>query len=107
MEIVEIQEAIEVLAEEAYEQGWDDGYTSGLEELDEKYQEGHDDGWSSGVLAERDRIRSVLKMMMDFAMQNNKMAEAKGWKMAIDIIEPVIVDQSEEAYQRQMEAEGF
>lgn len=107
MNIEQITEEIESLLEEEYQSGWEAGNESGLEELDTKYQEGHDEGFAEGAVAERERIKSVLKMMLDFAMQNNKMTEAKGWKMALDIIEPIEIDYSEEAYKRSLEADGF
>lgn len=107
MDIIEITEAIEALLDEQYEAGFEDGHTAGLEELDQQFQAGHDEGFVEGATAERERIKSVLKMMLEFAMQNNKMAEAKGWKMALDIVEPIEVDYSEEAYKRSLEQDGF
>jgi flagellar biosynthesis/type III secretory pathway protein FliH len=106
MEIEDIVESIEALLEEKHTEGWEagfsDGYADAMAELEEERQE-----FSDGAAKEQLRVQSVLQMMFDFAMQNNKMAEAKAWKNAMDIVKPINVDYSEEAYKRSMEDDGF
>jgi hypothetical protein len=106
MEIEDIVESIEILLEErqteVWESGFADGYAEAIDELEEERTT-----FADGAAREQARIQSVLQMMFDFAMQNNKMAEAKAWKNAMDIVKPLNVDYSEEAYQKSLEDDGF
>jgi flagellar biosynthesis/type III secretory pathway protein FliH len=106
MEIEDIVESIEALIEEktteVWETGFADGYAEAMAELEEERE-----SFSDGATKEQARVQSVLQMMFNFAMENNKMAEAKAWKNAMEIIKPINIDYSDDAYRKSMEDDGF
>lgn len=90
-----------ILAE--YDKGWSDGWDS--------HEQNHslttDQSFENGVIAERERIQAICQMQMRWAEEKNQGNVYMQWKNMSEIIIPIEVDYSEEAYQRNLEADGF
>ncbi len=107
-ELTPEQQEIWDLAHEAgwevgYEEGWDAGFASD-EEADE---EAYDRGFHAGTEAEQKRIQSVLQMMFESSLNMGHGNKAVQYRHAMDLLRPVHIDYSEEAYQRGLEEDGF
>lgn len=93
-----------------YEAGYDLGFDSGREaELGDitTWDDGYAQGFEEGAKAEQDRVQFVLKMMFDSALNMGHGNKAVQYKHAMDLLRPANIDYSEEAYKRDMEADGF
>ena len=86
------------LIEEAWEEGYDTAQISAGD---------YDDGYKDGANAERERIKKIFDMNIKWALESNKGTDVVFFTKAKEIIEPVDVDYSEEAYQRMMDEDGF
>ena len=62
-----------------YELGYSEGYSDGRD-----YSDGSDDSFQQGVIAERERMQSVLKMMADNDLKLGRGTKAK---MYLDLAE--------------------
>lgn len=94
----------------AYDVGFDEGFDAGMEaELTDTstFDEGYNEGFADGAKAEQDRIQSVLQMMFDASLNMGQGNKAVQYRNAMDLLRPVKIDYSEEAYQRGLEADGF
>lgn len=87
--------------DKAYEQGYDDGI------LMSEDTPSYEDGFNAGATAERDRIKAIFDMNIKWALESNKGSDVVFFTKAKEIIEPIEVDYSEEAYQRSLEQDGF
>jgi hypothetical protein len=87
----------------AYEEGWDAGFASetGYD------QEAYNDGFKEGAKAEQARIQYVLNMMFESSLNMGHGNKAVQYRHAMDLLRPIQIDYSPEAYQRGLEADGF
>jgi hypothetical protein len=76
-------------------------------EQKEIYDFGFQAGKGEGVKAEQERIQYVLNMMFESALNMGQGNKAVQYKHAMDLLRPVNIDYSEEAYKRNLEADGF
>jgi len=96
--------------DKAYEEGYDLGFDSGMEaELTDtaNWDDGYNEGFQAGAKAEQDRVQFVLKMMFDSSLNMGQGNKAVQYKHAMDLLKPINIDYSEEAYRKSMEADGF
>lgn len=95
--------------EEGYSIGWDEAAETIDSELDceSGYDEGYEAGFQEGAKAEQARIQSILQMMFESSLNMGHGNKAVQYKHAMDLLRPVHIDYSEEAYQRGLEADGF
>lgn len=77
------------------------------ETFDDGYSEGQREGFDEGVQTEHDRIQSILDMMIGWAMDKGKGTEVIILNRVKETIVPIEVDYSVEAYQEQLEKDGF
>jgi len=77
-----------------------------VEGLDEE-QITIESAYSQGAEEERERIREIFSMYMRWAEDKNRASEYMFWKKARDIIEPIDIDFSREAYDEQNRKDGF
>lgn len=98
-----LKKAIKELKAASYQEGWNDGFDVGAEDAREEYQTGFQDG----AKAERERIKTIFDMNIQWALESNKGSDVVFFTKAKQIIEPIEVDMSDEAYQRSLEADGF
>ena len=92
--------------EEGYELGFDSGTEADNDSWDDAYEKGFGQGVSVGIKAERDRVQYVLQMMFDAALNMGHGNKAVQYKHAMDLLKPVNIDYSEEAYKRDAESYG-
>lgn len=85
------------------EEAFDLGFALGSEDSTEEYTSGFNDG----ALAERERIKAIFDMNIQWAIESNKGSEVIFFTKAKQIIDPIEVDFSPEAYQRELEKDGF
>lgn len=85
------------------EEAFDLGYYLGADGIQEEYE----NGIREGALAERERIKAIFDMNIQWALESNKGSDVVFFTKAKQIIEPIEVDYSEEAYQRELEKDGF
>ena len=97
------KKALTAYINEEYSRGWNEGYDVAaggcLPEEGESFED--------GVRAERERIQAICQMQMRWAEEKNQGNVYMQWKNMSEIIIPIEVDYSEEAYQRNLEADGF
>jgi len=76
---------------------------------EEDYEEAGEyvDGFVDGANKERERIREIFAMHMRWAEEKNRASEYMFWKKASEIIEPLDIDFSQEAYDEQNRKDGF
>jgi len=101
----------------AYDEGSDTGYSNGWDDAmelvnndeheDTSYDDGYAAGFAEGAKQEQARVQFVLKMMFDSSLNMGQGNKAVQYKHAMDLLRPVSIDYSEEAYERDMEADGF
>lgn len=84
--------------DESWEQGYDTAQIS---------SGSYDDGYMDGANAERERIKKIFDMNIKWALESNKGSDVVFFTKAKEIIEPVDVDYSDEAYQRMIDEDGF
>ena len=109
MNTKKLHKKIDELLNLKYFQGWEDGYQVGLEEVDPDAtgDEEHDAGVNEGVAMERKRTQDILEMHIKWAMESGKGNDAIKFKQIKEILIPIVVDYSEEAYQKDLEKDGF
>ena len=94
----------------AYDIGYDEGFDSGMEaELSDttNFDMGYEEGFSSGAQAEQDRIQSVLQMMFESSLNMGHGNKAVQYRHAMDLLRPIKIDYSQEAYERSLRDDGF
>lgn len=101
----------------AYDEGHEEGYSLGWDEAAENidnevdcengYDEGYSVGFQEGAKAEQARVQYVLNMMFESSLNMGHGNKAVQYKHAMDLLRPVKIDYSQEAYQRGLEADGF
>jgi hypothetical protein len=96
-----IEREVDVSYNEGWSAGWDSGSSSALSE------ENINDAFQEGVRAERERIKTIFDMNIQWALESNKGSDVIFFTKAKQIIEPIDVDLSPEAYQRSLENDGF
>jgi flagellar biosynthesis/type III secretory pathway protein FliH len=77
------------------------------EAFDDGFAEGQEEGFNDGVQTEHDRVQSILDMMIGWAMEKGKGTEVIILNRVKETITPVEVDYSIEAYQEELEKDGF
>jgi len=100
-----------------YDQGYDEGFDKGWEaarsdiddgnDQNDDYDDGYHSGFTAGAEAEQARIQSVLRTMMEASMNLGQGNKAVQYKHAMEILRPMNIDYSEEAYKKSMEEDGF
>lgn len=99
--------------QEIWDAGFEDGWDSAVESLDseldseEGYDEGYAVGFQEGARAEQARIQHVLNMMFESSLNMGQGNKAVQYRHAMDLLRPIQIDYSPEAYQRGLEADGF
>lgn len=99
-QLKKLHESIEAYGEAKYQQGWHDGWDSAEANLTL-------DAYEEGIQVERDRINAIFDMNIQWALESNKGSDVVFFTKAKQIIEPIEVDFSPEAYQRELEKDGF
>ena len=84
----------------------DEVYSNGYSDGENDAESTYEDGFEAGVSAERERIKKVFDMNIQWALESNKGSDVIFFTKAKQIIEPVDVDLSPEAYQRNLEYDG-
>ena len=97
-----INKAIEALVSEQWDFGYDIGYDAGSNIASSEYI----DALMLGAQAEQNRIQKVLDMQIEWAMESGKGAEAVKFKQIKEILVPVPVDYSDEAYKAEIRKEA-
>ena len=85
----------------------ENAYNRGFEEGSDDSQYEYENGYRDGANGERERIKTIFDMNIQWALESNKGSEVIFFTKAKQIIEPIEVDLSEEAYRRSLEADGF
>ncbi len=98
-----INKAIDRLVSEE----WGFGYNSGYEDARDVSSSEYIDALMLGAKAEQARIQSVLDMQIEWAMESGRGVEAVKFKQIKELLVPVNIDYSEEAYKLDMEKDGF
>ena len=97
-----LKKVLKQYADSEYNKGWDDGWEAAAANIDSNQE-----SFNEGVQAEHKRIQALCAMQMKWAEEQGKGAEYMRWKQVSELIIPIEVDHSEEAYQRNLEADGF
>jgi hypothetical protein len=97
-----INKAIAALVSEEWDFGYNVGYDAGSDVASSEYI----DALMLGAQAEQDRIQKVLDMQIEWAMESGKGAEAIKFKQIKEILVPVKVDYSDEAYKEDIKREA-
>lgn len=106
----EQQELWEKAKDFGYELGYEDGFDAGVEADSSDttdYDSGYDDGFSAGAKAEQSRIQFVLNMMFESSLNMGHGNKAVQYKHVMDLLRPINIDYSEEAYKKDMDNNGF
>jgi hypothetical protein len=82
---------------------WENGYAESTEDHSYNYHV----GYNNGVSEERERIKAIFDMNIQWALESGKGSDVVFFTKAKQIIEPVEVDYSEEAYKKSLEDDGF
>jgi hypothetical protein len=99
--------------DEAFSRGWDEGWDMAKSDSDDgndqndDYDDGYHSGFVAGAEAEQARVQSVLKTMMEASINLGQGNKAIQYKHAMELLRPIQIDYSEEAYQRGLEEDGF
>lgn len=109
MKVKKLHTKIDEIFEAEYYRGWEDGYQASIEESkpEATYDEGHDAGVDLGIAMERKRTQDILEMHIQWAMESGKGNDAIKFKQIKEILIPIVVDYSEEAYRKGLEEDGF
>lgn len=86
------------IVEDAWEEGYDTAQISAGS---------YEDGYTDGANAERERIKKIFDMNIKWALESNKGTDVVFFTKAKEIIEPVDVDYSDEAYEKMLDQDGF
>jgi hypothetical protein len=97
---------------EIWDQAWNLGFEQGFESGEEEahgigWNSGREEGYAEGAKAEQTRIQYVLNMMFESSINMGHGNKAVQYKHAMDLLRPIKIDYSEEAYQKGLEADGF
>ena len=93
--------------EEGFDKGWDEGWEAAKEDENDSYTNGYHEGTEVGVKAEQRRIQAVLKTMFDASINLGQGNKAVQYRNMMELLRPIDVDYSEEAYLKDLENEGF
>lgn len=92
----EQKEIWDIAYEEGYDSGFDSGQDFGWDEAAAHFGNKDDDeyesfsaGFEKGVLAEQQRIQSVLGMMFESALNMGQGNKAVQYKHAMDLLKPI------------------
>lgn len=69
--------------------------------------EAYNEGYSDGFKAEQKRVQEVVIMHKRWAKENKKGNEYIFWDSVGEVLKPIEIDYSEEAYRRSLEEDGF
>ena len=89
--------------EEEEEENDDEPYRT-VEQIE---AEAYNEGYSDGFKAEQRRIQEVVTMHKRWAKENKKGSEFMFWDGVGEVLTPIEIDYSEEAYRRSLEEDGF
>lgn len=86
----EQKEIWDIAHEEGYNEGFDAGQDFGWDEaVSNSQNDGYNDGYQDGILAEQERIQSVLSMMFESALNMGQGNKAVQYRHAMDLLRPV------------------
>lgn len=71
------------------------------------YKDGYDEGFIEGAEAEQTRVQEVIKMHQRWAKEKNRASEYMFWNNVAEVLTPLEIDYSEEAYRKSLENDGF
>lgn len=72
---------------------WDAGYDAGWEAYgNEPDVEDYRDGYQDGVIAERERVQSILQMMFEASLNMGQGNKAVQYKNIMDLLRPVEIN---------------
>ena len=77
------------------------------EEEDSSVSESYELGFKDGATAEQRRVQDIVVMQKRWAKENRKGNEFLFWDSVGEVLTPIQIDYSEEAYKRSLEADGF
>ena len=106
----DVKKALKKLKESIASQvaeAWDSGYSEGYEDGAVEETDVWGNAFQEGANAERERIKKIFDMNIQWALESNKGSDVVFFTKAKQIIEPIEVDLSPEAYQRDLENDGF
>jgi hypothetical protein len=107
MKIKKIKKLICKEINSSYQKGWTEGYDIGFDAAKALESHDYDNGFKDGLEKEQQRIQHVLDIHIRWAMESGKGNDAINFTKIKEIITPIEVDYSEEAYQKYLEQEGF
>jgi hypothetical protein len=105
--------------DEDEDEDWEDPESDGTEfselyleaERSDDYSEGRKDGYvegfNAGAKEEQERIQAVVKMNRRWAKEKNRASEYMFWGNVGEVLTPIEIDYSEEAYRKSLEDDGF
>jgi hypothetical protein len=77
------------------------------EDEDSSVSESYELGFKDGATAEQRRVQDIVVMQKRWAKENRKGNEFLFWDSVGEVLTPIQIDYSEEAYKRSLEADGF
>ena len=94
------------------EDEWEDPESDYVNVEDEpSYSDGYNDGYQIGYAAgfqeEQERIQAVVKMNKRWAKEKNRASEYMFWGNVGEVLTPIEINYSEEAYRKSLEDDGF
>lgn len=73
----------------------------------EQLQDQYDIGFLAGVAAEQKRIQEIVVMQKRWAKENRKGNEFLFWDGVGEVLTPIEIDYSDDAYRKSLEQDGF
>lgn len=107
MGMKKILKTIKKELEKSRNEGWSVGYEAGYETADSVADDRVDFAFKDGVEKEQRRIQEVIRMNIQWATESGRGSEIVFWNKAKEILTPVEVDYSDEAYYKELEKDGF
>lgn len=92
--------------EDTFEEEDDSGAEEALE-MNESLSHSYQTGFTDGAQAEQKRVQDVITMHKRWAKEKNRASEFMFWDSAGEVLTPIEIDYSEEAYRRSLEEDGF